>query len=99
VISNGQVSVAAVPKVVCVVPAGPCTLVLANAGTAPTAYVGMGGTGPSASNGFPVPSGLVSPVVLPCYAGSGGGTLFAIAASGTASLAWWLSTATGGTGL
>lgn len=82
------------------VPPGPATLVLANSGTAPTAYVGAG-TNVSSTGGFPVPSGLVSPLVIPVYPGSPASTWSAVTAAGagTASLAWIISDPSGGTGL
>lgn len=96
-ISNGQAAVS-VSKLLFTIPAGPCTVVLANVGTASTAYVGMGGTGVTSGNGFPVPSGLVPPVTFPCYQGNAGGPVYGMAGSGTTSLAWIISTASGQTG-
>jgi hypothetical protein len=98
VITNGQGTIGA-SKLLVTIPPGPCTVLLANLGTAPTAYVGIGGTGVTAGSGFPVPSGLVSPVTFPGYQGSQGGPLYAVAGAGTAVLAWIISTSTGGTGL
>ena len=93
----GQAAVGGAAKALFAVPPGPCTILLANAGTAATAYVGLG-TGLSASNGFPVPSGLVPPVTIPGYQGSQGGPLYAVAGAGTAVLAWVISTPSGQTG-
>jgi hypothetical protein len=93
----GQAAVGGAAKALFAVPPGPCTILLANAGTAATAYVGLG-TGLSASNGFPVPSGLVPPVAFPGYAGASGGTLYGLSGSGTTSVAWIVSSASGGTG-
>jgi hypothetical protein len=76
---------------------GPATLLLANAGTASPVYVAPG-TGVTTSTGFPVPSGLVSPVVIPVYAGAPGTTWSVCCASGSASVAWIVSSPSGGTG-
>jgi hypothetical protein len=79
------------------VPAGPATVLLANSGTASPVYVGAG-TNVSVAGGFPVPSGALSPVVVPIYAGAPAGTWSCITASGTATLAWIVSSPSGGTG-
>ena len=50
-------------------------------------------------NGFCLPAGAITPLVIPLYAGSGQGTVFAASVSGTTSVGWLLSTSTGGTGL
>lgn len=97
-ITNGQKTVAGTALSVLVLPAGAWNVALANAGTAATAFVGMG-TGVTSTTGFPLPSGLVSPVVFQGYPGGPSGTLFAISGAGTANVAWILSTAVGGTGL
>ena len=80
------------------VPPGPCTVLLANAGTSATVYVGAG-TSTSAGGGFPVASGAVAPVVIPVYAGSPSSTWSAVTASGTATVAWIISDPSGGTGI
>lgn len=80
----------------CVLPPGPCTVVLSNVGTA-TAYVGPGGTAVTTSNGFPVPSGSY-PVVFPGYPGGAGAVLSCITTSGSASVGFIVSSASGGTG-
>ncbi len=80
------------------VPAGPATVLLANAGTAATVYVGAG-TNMAAGGGFPVPSGLVAPVVVPVYRACPAGTWSAVCASGSAALAWITSDPSGGTGI
>lgn len=95
-ITNGQVSVAGSARTLVVLPPGPATLLLSNAGTSPLAYIGMGST-VSAASGFPLPQ-TVTPVAIPLYAGSAGGTVSVIASSGTASVAWLLSNPTGQTG-
>jgi hypothetical protein len=78
-------------------PPGPATLLLANAGTAPTLYVGTG-TNVSVGEGFPVPNGLVPPVAVPVYAGCGAQTWSVVTSSGAGTLSWIFSTPTGGTG-
>ena len=80
------------------VPAGPATLLLANVGTASPVYAAPG-TSVSSSNGFPVPSGAVSPVVVPVYPGNPAQTWSAVCSGGSASLAWIVSVPSGGTGL
>jgi len=96
VITNGQGTAGTVAARLLSVPAGPATLVLSNAGTASPVYVGMG-TNVSALNGLPVPSGVV-PLVIPLYAGSAGGSMYAFCSSGSASVGWIISSATGQTG-
>ena len=95
-ITSGQGTAGATASRLCGVPPGPATLLLSNAGTASPVYVGMG-TGVTTANGFPVPSGVV-PVVIPLYAGSAGGSLYAATASGSASVGWLITSPTGGTG-
>lgn len=79
------------------VPPGPATLILANQGTASPVFVGPG-TNVTTTTGFPVPSGLVPPVVIPVYAGAQGQTWSVISSSGTGSLAWIVSDPSAGTG-
>ncbi len=79
------------------VPPGPATLLLANNGTTSTVYAAPG-TNVTTGNGFPVPSGLVSPVVVPVYAGCPGQTWSVVCAGGSASLAWVVSEPSAGTG-
>lgn len=101
-ISGGQAAVgtAVTAGQLFAVPPGPATLILANIGTASPAYVGPG-TGVTSSRGFPVPSGLTAPVVIPIYAGAPGQTWSVVCASGggTGSLAWIASTPAGATGI
>ena len=79
------------------VPPGPCCVLLSNAGTAATLYVGAG-TGVTTTNGFPITSG-VPPVVLPVYAGCPATVMSVVASGGTAnSLAWIVTAPAGGTG-
>jgi hypothetical protein len=80
------------------VPPGPATLLLANAGTVSVVYAAPG-TNVSAGSGFPVPSGVVSPVVVPVYAGAPGQAWSVVCSAGSASLSWIVSTPSGGTGL
>jgi hypothetical protein len=81
------------------VPAGPASLLLANAGPAGTVYAGAG-TNVTTAGGFPIPSGLVPPVVVPLYAGAPAGTWSVLcAAGGSASVAWIVSAPSGGTGI
>ena len=77
------------------VPPGPGMLLLANAGTAAVAYVGPG-TAVTASNGFPVASGVVPPVMIPLYAGQPLQTWSVITANGTATLSWIVTQPSGG---
>ena len=77
---------------------GPATLILANVGTASPVYVGPG-TQVSTTTGFPVPSGLTAPVVIPVYAGAPAQTWSVTCSSGTGSLAWVVSSPSGGTGI
>lgn len=78
-------------------PAGPATLLLANSGTAGTAYAGFG-TGVTTANGFPVVAGAVSPVTVPIYPGAPGGTWSVVCAAGSATVAWIVSSPAGATG-
>ena len=82
-----------------VIPAGPCSVQIANVGTATPVYIGFG-TLLSSSNGFPVPSGVVSPLVLTGFQGSAAQSVYGIGGTvGAGNIAWIVSTATGGTGL
>jgi hypothetical protein len=96
VITSGQGSVGATAVRLCAIPPGPACLQVSNLGTASPVYVGPG-TNVSSTNGFPVPSGVL-PVVLPLYAGSAAGTLYAVTASGSANVGWIVTSPTGGTG-
>jgi len=92
-ITNGQVTANNTARSLCVVPPGPCTVVLANAGTVVPAYAGVlvsGGTLTS-SNGFPlVASGY--PVTFSAYAADRGGTLSVVTAGTvTTAVAWMIS--------
>lgn len=97
-LTSGQRSVGPVAGTFLVLPPGPWTLLLANSGTV-TAYVGVvaGTQSVSSSNGFPLPSGG-SPVQLTGYPGGAAATLQAVTAGTIPSLAFMLSTASGGTG-
>lgn len=78
-------------------PPGPATVLLANAGTAGTVFVGAG-TGVTTANGFPVVAGAVSPLTVPVYPGAPGGTWSVVCALGSATLSWIISDPSGGTG-
>lgn len=82
------------------VPPGPATMLLSATGAAGTVYVGAYTTSGTltAANGFPVYPGLVPPVVIPLYAGSGYQQFAVLAPGGTASLSWLVSDPTGRTG-
>lgn len=106
-IFTGSASIGTKSANLCLVPPGPCTVVLSSNGTASPVWVGAGGTvvaGPAsgvgtiaAGNGFPLPSG--EPVTIPGYAGNQAVQLVAAVSSGSASVGWVISTATGQTGL
>jgi hypothetical protein len=89
-ISTGQVAASGSATSLCVVPPGPCTVILSNTGGA-TAYVGVAATGGTltSSNGFPLPSGGY-PVPLPGYAGAKGGTLSVVTAGTNSSTVGWI---------
>ena len=105
-ITSGQAEAGTVSGLLCRVPAGPCTVLIANSGTASLVYVGAGtgvtvttaGTAGMLGNRFRVPSGAVSPLMLTGYPGSGPTQLSVICASGSASVSWIISAAAGGTG-
>ena len=105
-IFTGSASIGSVSANLCLVPPGPCTVILSNNGTASPVWVGAGGTvvaGPAKSgtvtggNGFPLPSGV--PVPIAAYAGNQGVQLVGVCTSGSASVGWIISTSTGQTGL
>ena len=79
------------------VPAGPATVILANQGTASPLYVGAG-TNVSAGRGFPAPSGVAGPVVIPVYPGSPAGTWSVVTGAGGGTLSWIVSDPSSGTG-
>lgn len=100
-ISGGYVgTVTASPCNVFTVPAGPATVLVANAGTSGTIWIGPSSPHGTLSsvNGFPVPSGAVPPVALTNYPGSPAQAFQAVT-TGTATLSWIISAASGGTGL
>jgi hypothetical protein len=76
--TGGQVTAGTASSLLCRVPAGPCHVVLSNAGTA-AAFVGFG-TVVTSSNGFPVPSGQVAP--FPGFPGGAGQQLSVVTSSG-----------------
>ena len=103
-IFTNQVTIGTATSTLCVVPPGPCMVVLSNNGTASPVWVGAGTTIVAASraalwgpNGFPVPRG--APVAFAGYQGDKGATLVAACSSGSATVGYLISTATGGTGL
>lgn len=73
----GQKAVGTAATFIASVPAGPSTVILSNT-SGQTVYVG--GTGVTASNGFPVASGS-PPVTIPGYAASAATSLSAVAGS------------------
>lgn len=83
-------------SVLCTVPPGPCTVLLAVSGTATPVWVGAGGS-VSAGNGLPVPAGVV-PVTFPGYLGDGGSKLAVCTSGGSSVIGFLISTATAGTG-
>jgi hypothetical protein len=95
VITSGQGAAGTVSSVLTRVPPGPCMVMLSNAGTASPVYVGAG-SAVTVTNGFPLPSG--APVAFAGYAGSGAIPLSVICSSGSASVGFFISSATGGTG-
>lgn len=73
------------------VPPGPCTVVITNAG-ATTLFVGAGPSGGtvSTSTGTPIPASAVVP--LPGYPGSSAVSLYGITAGGTVTAGVFIST-------
>lgn len=104
-ITTGQATIGTASATLCLVPPGPCMVVLSNNGTASPVWVGAGtvvvagvaGTAVGAGNGFPLPSG--APIAIAAYQGDKGATLVAACSSGSASIGWIISSATGQTGL
>lgn len=75
-----QVPVSTAPTTLVTIPPGPCSVVLANAGTVGTLYFGTG-SGVSSTNGYPLlPS---TSLTIPGYSGSAGAAIRAIASAGT----------------
>ena len=85
----GNEAVSTAPVALCLVPSGPCSVTLTNAGTT-TAYVGFG-TATTSSNGFPIPSGGVIPA-FPQYPGAGDHQLYVVTESGSASVGFLITT-------
>lgn len=80
---------AAVP--VCVMPPGPCTVVLTNANSTAANIIWIGtGSGVTAANGSPVPAS--QSVTITGHAGSAGATIYAIAGASTPVLGYVIST-------
>ncbi len=92
-ITNGQITANNTAQSLLVIPPGPCTVVLANAGTVVPAYAGVlvsGGTLTS-SNGFPLPASGV-PVSFAGYQSTHAGTIAVVTAGTvTTNVAWMLS--------
>ena len=85
----GNEAVSTTPVALCVVPSGPCSVTLSN-GTATDAYVAPG-SAVSAGNGFLVPGNRVVPA-FENYAGAAEETLWAVTASGTATVGYLITT-------
>jgi hypothetical protein len=92
VFSSGQATVGTATALVCPVPPGACNITLINVGTA-TAYVGAGGTAVTSTGGMPVPSGATFRFTR--YPGSGGGSIIAAVAAGSATIGFFVSSAHG----
>jgi hypothetical protein len=90
-LATGQVVIPSGGTVLCVVPPGPCDVVISNLGTA-TIYVGAGAT-VAATSGAPVPSGGILP--FNGYQGSPGAILRAVTAAGSATAGFLISTSYG----
>lgn len=97
-LTTGTRAVGPVAGTFLVLPPGPYQLTLVNSGTI-AAYVGVvaGTQSVSSTNGFPLPSGGY-PVAITGYPGGPGQVLQAVTAGTIPSLAFMLSTASGGTG-
>lgn len=82
-LSITQQTVTTAEAQLCVVPPGPCTVVITNANTtaADIVYIGTG-AGVTASNGAPIPAGQSVPIIG--YQGSAGGPIYAIGVASTA---------------
>lgn len=76
---------------------GPSQLILSNASSAGTIYVGAG-TGVTALNGYPLVAAAPEPYTVNLPAGVPGNTWSCIASAGTLSLAWTVIAAYGQTG-
>jgi hypothetical protein len=87
-IRPGQVPVGTAPALLLSVPPGPFQVAITNAGTA-TVYVGSASAVTSLT-GAPLASG--GAITLADYPGSGGTTLYAATASGSATTGVWLVT-------
>ena len=95
-ITTGQGTAGPTAVTLCVMPPGPCLVLVSNAGTASPVYVGAGAT-VTTTNGFPVPSG--APVAFNGFQGSQGSKLSVICSAGSAAIGFMISTATGQTGI
>jgi hypothetical protein len=96
-VSTGQVTAGSGSALLCIMPPGPCSVSVSNAGTAQV-WVAAGSVA-STGNGFPVPSGLV--VTFTGYQG-GGSPLSVVTGAGSATAAtvgFFVSSPSGQTGL
>lgn len=93
--TNGQAAAGTAVTTLCVMPPGPATLQVVNPGTV-TVYLGTGSK-VATNNGYPVPAS--GTFTIPGYAGGGGATVSMCTAAGSASVAWFVSGASGQTGL
>jgi hypothetical protein len=99
-LSIDQVQAGTIAAFLCNVPAGPCLVTITNdSASANSAYVGITPPGTASSlttaNGIPVPAG--QSLVFARYKGDGPRSLSVIT-SGTASVGFLISSASGGTG-
>ena len=85
----GNEAVSTAPVALCVVPPGPCSVTLTNA-SGVDAYVGPG-SAVSSANGFAIPGNSVIPA-FENYAGAGEEALWAVTASGTATVGYLITT-------
>lgn len=94
----GRATSGTAPTTLLNLPPGPAQVTIASTtpGTS-TTFIGLG-TAASTATGFPVLSGA-APIVVSGYPSDGGGPLSMICASGSASIAFIVSTPSGGTGL
>lgn len=92
----GQATIGTIASFLTNLPPGPSSVSLTVPGTA-TAYIGLSST-VTTGNGYPVTS-ATSPVTIPGYNGEAGGALYAVASGSPATIGWFISAASGGTGL
>jgi hypothetical protein len=96
-ISTGQANATTACSILCVMPPGPCLVSISNI-SATTVYVGASGTAVTTGNGYPIPSGQIT-----SFAGYQGGTGAQIgmvqAGTASATVGFFVSSASGGTGI